>query len=159
MPNIRKNFNNPLEAGRYFLDLKLRRGMSVKDIAAKCDKSEPAVYKYISLAEAPKPVLKAIEDGLIPATRVIRIIDTQKKENPTLSLWELVQMDIKQRQRNETIMQSQGITKMTMKSRINAFTLQIEGNRNKKAKLLLEFAKKLNEGAPVSELVDMVYLK
>lgn len=159
MPNIKKNFNNPLEAGRYFLDLKTRRGMSVKEIAVKCEKSEPAVYKYIALAEAPKEVLNAIEEGLIPATRVIRLMDTNKKDYPQLSLTHLVKRDIKQRKKNETIMQAQGVSKMTMRSRINAFTIQIQGKRNKNAKLLLEFAKKLNEGAPVSELVDMVQPK
>jgi hypothetical protein len=100
-------------------------------------------------------VLKAIEEGKIPATQVIRIMDESKRMNPKRSLVSLVKEAIAERKQNSTIMQSQGLSKMTIKSRIQAFTEQLKDAQSENAKLLLDFAQKLNHGAPISELVAM----
>lgn len=155
MPKRKTKFDNPLEAGRYFLQLK-SKGMSVEKIAVSCKKSVPAVYKYIALAEAPQSVLDAIDSGRIPATKVIRIMDTSKKEkNPGLSLEQRVENAINLREENQEIMERQGTSKMTVGSRLQAFQNELEGATTKNAKLLLDFAEKLSKGAPVSELLAM----
>lgn len=153
MPRKKRTFDNPLEAGRYFLKLKVQKGMSVEQIAAVCDKSVPAVYKYIALAESPESVQTAIDQGLIPATKVIRIMDKSKDTKQSLSA--LVDEAIEQRQENNSIMKSQGVSKLTVKSRLQAFRKELEGTKTKNAKLLLNFAEALNSGAPVSELIAL----
>jgi len=159
MPFRKKKFDNPLEAGRYFLQLKTQEGMSVEKISEACEKSVPAVYKYIALAEAPQSVLDAIDEGRIPPTRVIRIIDKHKKQKSKLSLEKMVMNAIEQREANKTIMESQGISKLTVKSRLAAFQDELKHTKTRNAKLLLDFAEKLNQGAPVSELVAMAQPK
>lgn len=154
MPKRKTKFDNPLEAGRYFLELK-KKGLSVEKISKACNKSVPAVYKYIALAEAPYSVRDAIDSGRIPATKVIRIMDTAKKEKTGLSLEERVENAIHQRQENQEIMERQGTSKMTVGGRLQAFARELEGAKTKNAKLLLDFAEKLSNGASVSELLAM----
>ena len=151
--STKQDFSNPLVAGQEYLRLKEEEGISVPDIAKRFKVSIPAVYKYIQLAECDKRIQNYIAKGDITATKVISILHTNSKAD----LLAAVTAEVKERKKKLKKLGKEGLTKMTMKRRVQEVTREIESKQldSPKAQFLKEIAQHLTSGASVEKLLSL----
>lgn len=152
--STKQDFSNPLVAGLEYLRLKEEKGISVPDIAKQFRVSIPAVYKYIQLAECDKRIHNYIVKGDITATKVVSILHT----SPKADLLAAVTVEVKERKKKLKRLEKDGLTKMTMKRRVQDVTREIEAKHlnSPKAQFLKEIAQHLTSGASVEKLLSLV---
>lgn len=149
----KQDFSNPLDAGKEYLRLKDEEGVSVPDIARQFNVSIPAVYKYIQLAECDKRIQNYIIKGDITATKVIAILH----KHPKGSVLAKVTAEVKARKKKLKRLEKEGLTKMTVKRRLQEVSKEIEAKKlnTPKAQFLKEIAQHLTSGASVEQLLSL----
>lgn len=148
----RKSTSGPIEAGKRYLKLK-ELGTSVSEIADSFGVSVPAVYKYIKLYQCGEDVHKLIRENKITATKVISLLHIHSGE----AFKAAVKKEVKERTKQIKLLEKKGLTKMTVKRRLEQLSHQLDKERinTRKAKFLKEIASQINSGATVEELVEL----